>query len=475
MKQFFLKHYFSLLVVFLSLSAFAQKEVESTLIDSLANYPIIGANIYIKNTTIGTISNLDGKFVLVVPKKHLNDTLVVSSIGYKSFKTLISEFDNRRFIFLEEDIASLDEIIIVANPRPTTGNDIVLKAIDKLESNLPEHPYLQKGFVRHKERNNKQYKWLIESAITLYDSSFASGAESNLKINVDEVRKSYDLRDIDSVFAYYTYLKYNTYDFNIKSKTLLRDTIATSSLIKAIKWNDERINGLEHLFKGKLNLVRNSNLRQALFGDKILDKHQFTLDTVLVDDGRKIYKIKISKSKDFVGLNTENIFNEGYEAEGWLYIYWDNYAIKKIEYNLVAASDAQKRRSKSLFNSKVNHKLIITYIEYNDKMYPNYLYYETPKLVKIGDRSSDKKINKETLSTEKEEQYYYTIQEILFTEVIEDPEIISQELEKEWSDDIFSSRPYNKEFWKNYNVLIESKEEDKLIKDLTKRATLFKN
>ncbi len=476
MKHTLVKYSFGLLLLLFFGSTYAQSEIElkSKISDFMSYLPIESASIYVQNTTIGTISNTDGKFVLIVPIKYANDTLVISSIGYKSVKTLVSEFDNSEDVFMDEDVASLDEVVIVANPRPTTGNDIVLRAIEKLEDNLPTEPYLQKGFVRHKERNSKEYKWLIESAITMYDSSYASGAENNLKINVDEVRKSYDLREVDSVFAYYSYLKYNTENFNIKSKNILRDTIKTSSLIKAIKWNDERINGLEQLFKGRLNLLRNANMKKALFGKNMLEKHQFTLDTVLVDDGRKIYKIKISESSDYVGLNTKNIYNEGYQANGWLYVYWDNYAIKKIEYDLVAASDAQKRRSKSLFNSKVNHKLIITYMEYNDKMYPNYVYYETPKLVKIGDRSSDKKIDKETLTTEKEEQYYYTIQEILFTEIIEDPEIINESLQKEWSDDIFSSRPYNKEFWKNYNVLLESEEEDQLIKDLTKRATLFK-
>ena len=475
MKHILMKSLIGLVLLFFSTSVLAQSEVEikSKVSDYMTYLPIVSANIYIKNTTIGTISNADGKFVLVVPKRYINDTIVISSIGYKSVKSVVAEFDNTMDVFLEEDVASLDEVILIANPRPKTGNDIVLRAIEDLADNLPSEPYIQKGFLRHKEKNKKQYKWLIESAISLYDSSYASGAKDNLKINVDEVRKSYDLRDVDSVFAYYSYLKNTRRGFNIKSKNLIRDTIATSSLIKAIKWNDERINGLENLFKGRLNLLRNAEMSQSLFGENMLKKHQFQLDTVLVDDGRKIYKIKISKSKDFVGLDTKNIYNEGYEAKGWIYIYWDNYAVKKIEYELEAASEAQKRRSKSLFGTKINHKLTLTYKEYDGKMYLNHVFYETPKLVKIGDRSSDL-VKKEAILKDKEERFYTTIQEILFTEIILDPENIQQELQKKWSDDIFSPRPYNKQFWKNYNVLLESDEEEQLIQDLSNRASLFK-
>ena len=471
MKHFSKKYYFTLLIILIGSTTFAQTELKGKVADFLTYQPIESASVYIKNTTIGSITNTDGNFVLKVPQQHLKDTLVISSIGYKSFNVMISEFENGSDIFLEEDVASLDEVVIVADPRPTTGNAIVQKAIDKLPSNLPDQPYLQKGFLRHKERNKKEYKWLIESAITLYDSSYASGAKNNLKINVDETRKSYDLRDVDSLFTYSAYLK----SIGSKAKNINRNSVKTSSLIDAIKWNDSRVNGLENLFKGKLNLVRNSNVIGALLGKNTLEKHQFELDTILVDNGRKLYKIKISKGADFVGLNTPNIYNEGFEPKGWIYIYYDNYAIKKVEYELVAASDVQKKRSKSLFDTQTIHKLIITYIEYQDKMYPNYIYYETPKLVNTGDRSSDRTITEAAPGFDKDEQYYYTIQEILFFEIIQDPEIINQELQQnDWTADIFSSKPYHEAFWKTYNVLLESKEEEKLIQDLSKRATLYK-
>lgn len=462
-----------IIMLMATVNTFAQTELKGKVIDFINYTPIQDASVYILNTTVGTITNSDGKFELQVPAKSLNDTLVISSIGYKNFKVLVSEYDSAEEIFLTEDVASLDEVIISSEPRPTTGNDIVLKAISKLEKNMPDSSYVQKGFLRHKERNEKEYKWLIESAITVYDSSYAANRDY-LKVNVDENRKSYDLRDIDSLFVYASYLKY-VKNQTTRAKDLDRAAISDTELAKAIKWNDERINGLDNLLKGKLNLVRNSYKPNALFGKNMLDKHQFKLDTVLVDNERKLYKIQIMESKDFVGLNTPNIYNEGFNAQGWIYIYWDNYAIKRIEYDLVAASDVQKKRSKSLYNTQTNHKLILAYKEFDEKMYPSYVYYETPKLVNAGDRSSKKALKEEAeLIKEAEEQFYYTVQELLFTEVIQDSTEIQKQLQKKWSSDIFLQRPYNAEFWRNYNVLLESEEEEKLINDLSKRASLFK-
>ena len=470
MKSFCLR-LFAFFLFVIGPASLAQTELRGKVADFMTFQPIESASVYIQNTTIGSITNTDGNFVLKVPREHLQDTLVISSIGYQSFKMVVGEFENGADIYLEEDVASLDEVVIVADPRPTTGNGIVQKALEKLPDNLPELPYLQKGFLRHKERNQKEYKWLIESAITLYDSSFASGAKNNLKINVDETRKSYDLRDIDSLFTYSAYLR----NMGKSPGNNNRASVSTAALVEAIKWNDGRVNGLDNLFKGKLNLVRNANATGALFGKGLLERHQFTLDTILVDNGRKIYKIKIGEGEDFVGLNTPNIYNEGFEPQGWIYIYYDNYAIKKIEYNLVAASQVQKKRSKSLFDTQTIHKLVLTYKDFDGKMYLNYIYYETPKLVNTGDRSSERHKTESAPGFDKGEQYYYTVQEILFSDIIHDPGLIEQELQQnDWMADIFSTRPYHESFWKDYNVLLESEEEAKLIYDLSKRATLYR-
>lgn len=462
-----------LILLFLGYSSYSQTEIKNTVLDTLDSFPIASASVYIKNTTIGTVTNIDGNFALQIPNEHLNDTLIVSSIGYSTFKKPINQLNANQAIYLGEEVASLDEVVLVADPRPTTGNEIVLKAIKRLERNLPDSSYIQKGFLRHKERNKNEFKWLIESAITVYDSGYASSSKKHLKINVDQVRKSYDLRDVDSIFSYAAYKNQNS-NRKLKPKDISRKSVTKEQLINAIKWNDNRVNGLQNLFQGKLNVLRNANISKALFGEEILKTHQFEMDTILVDSERKLYKIKIKGSEDFVGLDTKGIFNEGFHAQGWLYIYYDNYAFKKIEYELVAASDAQKVRSKRLFDTQTNHKLVITYMEYQDKMYPNYIYYETPKLVNVGLKPTGKIDKEEEERYNKEERYYYTVQEILFSEIVLDNQKVKEEISKEWDADIFAPKPYNKEFWDSYNILLESEEDEQLIEDLSKRASLFK-
>lgn len=461
-----------LTAILCSLPSFSQKELRGKVADFMSFMPIENASVYLQNTSIGSITNSDGKFSLRVPKENLNDTLVISSIGYKSYKMPVNEYENGTDIYLEEDVAPLDEVVVVADNRPKTGNEIMQRSIERLNRNMPDTSFIQKGFLRHKERNKNEYKWLIEAALTLYDANAGNNGKKDVKINIDEIRKSFDLRDVDSLLAYVGFLK--SRGQKVPDGSVNRRSVKTAALIDAIRWNDDRVNGLDQFFGGRLNLLRNVDMTGALFGKNMLDKHQFHLDTILVDNGRKIYKIRIDHGKDYVGLNTPNVYNEGLYPSGWVYIYYDNYAIKRIEYDLTAASAQQKTRAKSLFDTQLLHRLKLNFIEFDDKMYLNYLYYETPKLVNAGERSSSKEIIESAPGFDKGAQFYFTIQEILFTDIVSKPDAIAAELAKsKWSSDLFLPKPYNANFWKNYNVLLESEEEEKLIFDLTKRAELF--
>ena len=127
-----------------------------------------------------------------------------------------------------------------------------------------------------------------------------------------------------------------------------------------------------------------------------------------------------------------------------------------------------------MFDTQTLHKLKLNYLEYDGKMYLNYVSYETPKLVNTGDRSSEREKTESQPGFDKGSQYYYTVQEILFTDILEDENQVRAELnEKKWVADLFSTGTYNAAFWEDYNVLLESEEEEKLIRDLSRRAALF--
>jgi len=80
MKYQLLKKILPVFLYFFFLNVSAQIELKSKVSDFLTFAPIESASVYVQNSTIGTVSNTDGKFVLLVPQKFKSDTLVVSSI-----------------------------------------------------------------------------------------------------------------------------------------------------------------------------------------------------------------------------------------------------------------------------------------------------------------------------------------------------------------------------------------------------------
>ena len=85
-----------------------KKQISGKIVDQNGE-PVIGANIYVKGTTNGTMTDLDGNFSLSVPE---TGTLLISYIGFLSQNIDIKGQANF-LIVLKEDTQSLDEVVVV--------------------------------------------------------------------------------------------------------------------------------------------------------------------------------------------------------------------------------------------------------------------------------------------------------------------------------------------------------------------------
>lgn len=105
------RHLVSMLIAFFmcTCAAFAQNVVKGVVYDSNGD-PVIGANVMVKGTTNGVITNVDGQFSLSDVEKK--DVLVVSFIGYKKQEVPVSNRGELKII-LVEDTELLDEVVVV--------------------------------------------------------------------------------------------------------------------------------------------------------------------------------------------------------------------------------------------------------------------------------------------------------------------------------------------------------------------------
>ncbi|MFT4734207.1 MAG: outer membrane receptor protein involved in Fe transport, partial [Arcticibacterium sp.] len=149
------------LVVLMTTSAFAQSVISGTIMDGSNNEPLIGASISVKGTSIGTTSDVDGKYTLNgVPAG--SETLVVSFIGFFRQQVTIGS-QSVINLTLAADASILGEIIVIG------ASDI---AIDRQTpvalSNITSIDIEEKG-------GNQEFPELMKSTPSVYATKTGGG------------------------------------------------------------------------------------------------------------------------------------------------------------------------------------------------------------------------------------------------------------------------------------------------------------
>ena len=112
--------------LFLSVGAFAQQIAIKGLVKDITGEPVIGANVLVKGTTNGTITDFDGNFQLSANK---GDIIVISFIGFTT-QELPATTDLMNVV-LRDDTEMLSEVVVigygVAKKNDLTGSVTAMK------------------------------------------------------------------------------------------------------------------------------------------------------------------------------------------------------------------------------------------------------------------------------------------------------------------------------------------------------------
>lgn len=161
------------------------------------NQPIQFANISINKTSIGTISNENGDFVFSIPKENIDDTIIVSHIGYL---TLYLKADrnnlNNQKIEMPETSYLLDEIEIY----PIDPFSIILKSIGQITQNYCNMEFESEGFYREVITENDKYVEYAEGLLTTLQKPYnprQKKQEEDLIKLIESRRKKNELEEYE--------------------------------------------------------------------------------------------------------------------------------------------------------------------------------------------------------------------------------------------------------------------------------------
>lgn len=101
---------FKILTLFFIAYSSAQTVDVSGIVQDASGFPIPGANVLIKNTTKGTVTDFDGNFTIA--GVDVGAVITFSYIGYITKEITVTD-GSKLTILLDEDIAKLDEVVVI--------------------------------------------------------------------------------------------------------------------------------------------------------------------------------------------------------------------------------------------------------------------------------------------------------------------------------------------------------------------------
>ncbi|WP_291728738.1 serine hydrolase [Bernardetia sp.] len=403
MRSISTKSYFIfLLLSILHFSSFAQTTVfEGTLIDKETKEVLPFCNIYFQNTQLGTVSNSEGRFRLLVPKEQEKDTLFISYMGYSTKKIYLPHLfsqEGNLIIELERDETKLDAVVV----QSYTADFLVEKAIENISKNYYSDPIKTRGFYRVVSKKDRQYVHLSEA---VFDLHLSKTEKPDRQFRLEKMRAIKDEKLSKGI------------DLGLKP-----NGIYEFDIVNSIKDTD-------------------------LLNKKGLKLHDFELEGTEMIDGKEVFKISFDQKEE------KKAGYKGYlliDKEDFAFLYFEfGLSPKGIAYHKYG--DAATRTLMKLLDVNISVK-DETYQIFYKKIGNTYYLNNLSSSILLNFQSNrqhfnfdlDTKLNYLTTSIDTTTKEPFTQEEVLGKgRLIEHQNSV-----------------YDKDFWENYTIVLPNQEDD---------------
>ncbi len=140
------------------------------ILDRRKENPVSYASVSVKNKPIGTITNLDGDFLLKIHPKYINDTLIISSMGFAQVFIPAHKL-------LDEDLIVMDPVSIrIREVKVTaiTPEQLLKNVRANLENNYSPYNKLMNAFYRETVKQDDRYINVSEAVIEILKAPYNS-------------------------------------------------------------------------------------------------------------------------------------------------------------------------------------------------------------------------------------------------------------------------------------------------------------
>ncbi len=179
------------ILLLLSFTSFSQISIEGNLKDSATGEALAYANVYFQKSYQGSLSNLEGDFIVSSDSVYKNDTLVMSLIGYETLKLPVSGIKSPLQLTMTSKSYQLHEVVILPKP----AEYYVLKAAQNIPENYGTTAFNSQVYYRELLKENGEFSHFIEAILGAYNKGYGDTIDSNqLSIATSKVYE--DIEDI---------------------------------------------------------------------------------------------------------------------------------------------------------------------------------------------------------------------------------------------------------------------------------------
>ncbi|MBT3384657.1 MAG: hypothetical protein HN955_19200 [Prolixibacteraceae bacterium] len=159
------------------------------LIDYKKGNPIKYASVSVFNKPIGTISNIDGDFILKIHPNNILDTVIISSMGY-------SQIFITAYKILDEDILVMNPVSIrikEVKVTATTPSQLLTNIRENLDKNYSNDTKLMTAFYRETVKQDGNYINVSEAIIEILKAPASKSYRDDL-VRLLKGRRSPDVK-----------------------------------------------------------------------------------------------------------------------------------------------------------------------------------------------------------------------------------------------------------------------------------------
>ena len=360
------------------------------IVDDKKENPVKYASVSLVNKPIGTISNVDGNFLLKIHPDFIRDTIIISCMGY-------AQMMMPAYKILDEDVIMMRPVSIRIKEVKVTSStpERLLNHIrENLSLNYSNDSKLMTGFYRETIQQDDNYINVSEAVIEILKAPYSNSVRNDL-VRVIKGRRSPD--------------------------------------VKTFQWLNFKLQGGPFTIT-KLDIVKTI---ESFIDEEYQSSYEYNISRVIWYNENPVYILEFKPVAEFNDL--------GFVGE--IYVHRETFAIVHVNfrYNKIGLKNAEsamiKRKPKGVKAKPTYTNYEVNYQQYLDKWHLA----NVKASVKFKVRSRNDKINSEYHSVS--DLLITDIQNTELKKFDRDESFTQRDIFVEMISN------YDPDFWENYNII----------------------